>query len=356
MDQVLDRLIEVVADADDLEAQVRPLLELLQSVTGLESTYLTAVHLERDEQEIVFASNRAPERFEIPEGLHVAWGDTLCKRALDEGRPFCDDVAGQWGDSEAARELGVATYLSEPVRIGDGELYGTLCAASGERHEVPEQARRLLRMFAALVARQVERDQLLVRLRAERRAFATAAMTDALTGLPNRRALTEALTRALANAARGAPSVVVAFADLDGFKQVNDRFGHDAGDRFLTQVARRWRDGLRHRDPSGGRCRGAPRARRGARDRRLRPGRRPPRLRRSERGRRRLDRRRRGRRRGAAPGRPRDVRGQAGAGAQSLGACSRRVRRATIGRRADGPTDARARRRSARRTEHAPTR
>jgi diguanylate cyclase len=248
MDQVLDRLIEVVADADDLEAQVRPLLELLQSVTGLESTYLTAVHLERDEQEIVFASNRAPERFEIPEGLHVAWGDTLCKRALDEGRPFCDDVAGQWGDSEAARELGVATYLSEPVRIGDGELYGTLCAASGERHEVPEQARRLLRMFAALVARQVERDQLLVRLRAERRAFATAAMTDALTGLPNRRALTEALTRALANAARGAPSVVVAFADLDGFKQVNDRFGHDAGDRFLTQVARRWRDGLRDGD------------------------------------------------------------------------------------------------------------
>lgn len=248
MDQVLDRLIDVVAEADDLEAHVRPLLELLQSVTGLESTYLTAVHLDRDVQEIVFASNRSPERFEIPEGAHVPWADTLCKRALDEGRPFCDDVAGHWGDSDAARDLGIATYLSEPVRVGDGELYGTLCAASGDRRAVPEQARRLLRMFATLVARQVERDQLLARLRAERHEFATAAMTDALTGLPNRRALTEALTRALANAARGGTTVVVAYADLDGFKQVNDRFGHEAGDRFLVQVARRWRDGLRDGD------------------------------------------------------------------------------------------------------------
>ncbi|MFN2322307.1 MAG: GGDEF domain-containing protein [Trueperaceae bacterium] len=248
MDQVLDRLIDVVAEADDLEAQVRPLLELLQSVTGLESTYLTAVDLDRDEQSILFARNAAPERIEIPEGAHVPWDDTLCERALEEGRPFCDDVPGHWGDSDAARELGIVTYLSEPVRIGDGELYGTLCAASGDRVAVPEHARRLLRMFAVLVARQVERDELLTRLRAERHEFATAAMTDGLTGLPNRRALTEALNRALANAARGGTSVVVAFADLDGFKQVNDRFGHGVGDRFLVQIARRWRDGLRDGD------------------------------------------------------------------------------------------------------------
>lgn len=248
MDQVLDRLIDVVADADGLEAQVRPLLELLQSVTGLESTYLTAVHLEHDEQVVLFARNAAPERFEIREGQHVPWGDTLCKRAQDEGRPFCDDVAERWGDSDAARDLGVATYLSEPVRVVDGELYGTLCAASGDRHAVPEQARRLLRMFAVLVARQVERDRLLVRLRAERREFATAAMIDALTGFPNRRALTEAATRALANAARGGTAVVVAYVDLDGIERVNDRFGHDAGDRFLVQVARRWREGLRDGD------------------------------------------------------------------------------------------------------------
>ena len=172
----------------------------------------------------------------------------MCKRALDEGRTFCDDVAGHWGAAAAARELGIVTYLSEPVRVGDGALYGTLCAASADRRAVPEQARRLLRMFAALVARQIERDQLLARLRAERREFATAAMTDTLTGLPNRRALTEAVTRALSNAARGGASVVVAFADLDGFKQVNDRFGHEAGDRFLVQISRRWRDGLRDGD------------------------------------------------------------------------------------------------------------
>ena len=248
MDQVLDRLIDVVTEAGDLEAQVRPLLELLQMVTGLETTFLAEVQLEHDDMEIVFSSNRSPDRLAIPEGLHVQWHDTLCRRALDEDRPHCDDVAERWGDSGAARALGIATFMSEPVRVGDGELYGTLCAASGDRHEVPEQARRLLRMFAMLVARQVERDRLLLRLRAERHEFATAAMTDALTGLPNRRALTEAMTRALANAARGGTSLAVAFVDLDGFKDVNDRFGHEGGDRFLVQLARRWRDGLRDGD------------------------------------------------------------------------------------------------------------
>ena len=248
MEHVLDQLIDAVVDGEDLAGQVRLLLELIHSVTGLESTYLTTVDLAHDEQAVAYARNAAPDRLDVPEGARFAWGDALCKRALDEGRPFCDDVARYWGDSPAARELGIATYLSEPVRVGDGELYGTLCAASGERREVPEGARRLLRMFAVLVARQVERDRLLTRLRAERREFATAAMTDALTGLPNRRALTEATTRALATAARGGPTVLVAYADLDGFAQVNDRFGHEAGDRLLVQLAQRWRGGLRDGD------------------------------------------------------------------------------------------------------------
>lgn len=54
----------------------------------------------------------------------MPWHDTLCKRALDEGRPFTADVGQCWGDSQAAAALGIQTYASTPVRMSDGQLYG----------------------------------------------------------------------------------------------------------------------------------------------------------------------------------------------------------------------------------------
>lgn len=246
MDPFLDKLAAAVSDSNDLESLVRPLLGLLESVTGMESTYLTMVDLERNVQHIVFSRNT--QALNIPEGLEVPWGDTLCKRAIDEGRPYADDVSGCWGDSEAARELGIHTYLSEPVHVEAGELYGTLCAASGERIPVSQDTRRLLQMFSQLIARQLERDRLLVRLQDENRAFSRYALSDPLTGIPNRRALMDELARALANAGRAGTAVHVAFVDLDGFKAINDQHGHDAGDRFLMGMAEALVGGMRDGD------------------------------------------------------------------------------------------------------------
>ncbi|BEL02767.1 hypothetical protein Q0Z83_009580 [Actinoplanes sichuanensis] len=68
------------------------------------------------------------------------------------------------------------------------------------------------------------------------------ATHDLLTGLPNRAELWHHLDAALAAEQRaGRPSVVLLFCDLNGFKQVNDRLGHLAGDQLLTEVAARMR-------------------------------------------------------------------------------------------------------------------
>lgn len=71
-----------------------------------------------------------------------------------------------------------------------------------------------------------------------RRAVASRlAMTDGLTGLANRLAFDEALNHWIADAAAGGPGFVLVSIDLDGFKAINDAFGHAAGDAVLKTVA-----------------------------------------------------------------------------------------------------------------------
>ncbi len=135
-----------------------------------------------------------------------------------------------------------------PITLGDGEPLGTLCCASQELRPDDADARRLLRLFAFLIGQHIERERLLTELKQLNAALASAALTDSLTGLANRRALRDELERALARARRAGSLLLVAFVDLDGFKQINDRHGHDAGDLLLREAARRLQGGLRGSD------------------------------------------------------------------------------------------------------------
>ncbi len=71
---------------------------------------------------------------------------------------------------------------------------------------------------------------------------------DTLTGLANRRLFFDTVRRALARAARNRGTGAVLYFDLDGFKRVNDRLGHEAGDKVLKEVARRMNGCIREND------------------------------------------------------------------------------------------------------------
>ena len=236
MDPLLSRLSDSLASARSLEDLTRPLLEMLEEVTRMESTYLTRIDFQQSLQHVLYARNS--RQLEIPEGLAVPWGDTLCRRALQEGRFFTQDVPACWGDSEAAASLGIQTYVSVPVNLSDGVVFGTLCAASSKAAHLPQHAEKVLRLFAKLIAQQVEREQLLQALQQRNAQLTEMALVDSLTGVPNRRALYQELERLLAWARRSGRSVMVAYLDLDGFKQINDQHGHEAGDALLCAVAR----------------------------------------------------------------------------------------------------------------------
>ncbi|MGM0767287.1 MAG: GGDEF domain-containing protein [Pseudomonadota bacterium] len=156
MDFLLSHFARSLSGAENLEQLTRPILLLLQRLTGLESTYLTVIDEAKGTQTILYSENSGGLR--IPEGLTVQWFDTLCKRAMDEERFFTANVSELWGDSDAARELGLKTYLTVPVTRLDGGTYGTLCGASSESRQVDQDTFDVLKLCSELIAYQIARD------------------------------------------------------------------------------------------------------------------------------------------------------------------------------------------------------
>ncbi len=123
--------------------------------------------------------------------------------------------------------VGIIEFFCTELRLRDRavvEALGTVGGHIGELLGVLEERHALLRRLETL------------------------ALTDQLTGLPNRRAWEETLARELARAARDGLPVCIAVLDLDGFKRYNDDLGHLAGDRLLAQAADAWRTELRGGD------------------------------------------------------------------------------------------------------------
>jgi diguanylate cyclase (GGDEF)-like protein len=238
----LRQLATAVAGGHDLQALTRPLLRLLQDITGLESTFLTLIDPGADELVVAYAHNSGD--LLIPEGVTFSWQASLCRRSLEEGRPCVSDVPGVWPDAATARQLGITTYVSVPVRDAHNELVGTLCGAGSIPTTVGEHSVAVMTTFAHLLGAQLAREsahQLQAAhatvLEDRMTMLRDAAERDSLTGLCNRAGIYRWMHKALASVAADDQKLAVAFIDLDHFKNVNDTYGHATGDEILRRVA-----------------------------------------------------------------------------------------------------------------------
>lgn len=159
------------------------------------------------------------------------------------GEPvFVGDADGSPLVNQRLRQIaGGASYLFQPVLV-DGEPAGVLCVAWDE--PVAELGTRQTNLVA-LVAE--EAAAALQRLAAMQR-WEDAALTDSLTGIPNRRAFERRFGDVLRGAAADGQPLSVALMDLNGFKALNDTEGHAAGDRVLKECASLWSAELRPTD------------------------------------------------------------------------------------------------------------
>lgn len=246
IDPVLDRLATAVTECKDTESLVRPLLSLIEHLTGLDSVYLTHIDWQKQVQIVLWSKNA--HELVIPENLEVPLHDTLCQRAINESHFYEPDVPAHWADAHSAVDLGVRTYLSAPVKLADQEIFGTLCALGQHSVDVDESTLRIIQLFSELIARQIDRERLIAQLRRDNQEISAMALTDTLTGVANRLALRRELSRQLANAKRQGQIIHLAFIDLNNFKHINDHYGHEAGDQFLQAIATSLTRGLREGD------------------------------------------------------------------------------------------------------------
>lgn len=160
---------------------------------------------------------------------------SFCQHVVRAGRPFVVSDAREDPlvmDNLAVRDSNIIAYAGVPIRLEGGECIGAFCACDSSPREWSKADIETLRDLAAIAVDVLE----LHRIRRD------GGMRDALTGLPRRALFTERVKEMLVGGEMTGDVVHVVAVDLMAFRLFNEAWGHDAGDKILTEVARRFRD------------------------------------------------------------------------------------------------------------------
>ncbi|MEM1386632.1 MAG: sensor domain-containing diguanylate cyclase [Pseudomonadota bacterium] len=221
--------VRLIGDLNEWLQASRSQAELFEMVVGFLTRLLPAC----DGQIYIYANSR-----DVLDGV-ASWGnDSLLHDhihpedcwALRRGRTYSYGEAEIGFPCAHVGHDGLRPYFCMPL-LAHGETIGLLHLA--QREGVADSTFRASRRLAQLCAEQISMAIANVRMRDE---LQDQSIRDALTGLFNRRHLTDALRRNMARAASRDQTVALLSIDVDHFKKFNDNYGHDAGDMVLRAV------------------------------------------------------------------------------------------------------------------------
>jgi diguanylate cyclase (GGDEF)-like protein/putative nucleotidyltransferase with HDIG domain len=199
-----------------------------------------AIYIRRED--ILIPEHVSGDNFRLFASLRIPLGEGVSGWVANNRKPMVNgNPAVEPGYStEGGKYTTLRSALSVPLEGLDG-VVGVLTLYQLEKDAFTADHVRILLAVSSKMALSIE--NALKYQQAE-----SSATTDYLTGLPNARSLFLQLDRELARCKRGKQSLTLMVCDMDGFKQINDRFGHLEGNRVLKLFAQRLKESCREYD------------------------------------------------------------------------------------------------------------
>ncbi|WP_390624987.1 diguanylate cyclase domain-containing protein [Pseudorhizobium xiangyangii] len=139
-------------------------------------------------------------------------------------------------------------YAGAPLELDPGIIVGAFCILDTEPRDFPSEQVDDLRGFASIASGLLRLHRSKVIMSLAEKELRRAAMTDPLTGFYNRSALASHVDTALQASLAAGERFGALYLDMDGFKSINDRLGHSAGDEVLRLASERIKSVVRSRD------------------------------------------------------------------------------------------------------------
>ncbi|MDG4667042.1 diguanylate cyclase [Mycobacterium sp. 236(2023)] len=229
--KALLRISEAVLKADYFDEVLEVIAEQARTALGAASLSITRWEADRMAlRTLIVVGDLAPHEERWPvDNYYDAAPDSNIYSLLSQGIAYAnalDDPDCPPETAEALKYVGKESELAVPVMVGDS-MWGLIWATGSNGRRFDHGDKQLIQAIAAHAAVAIGRSEL----------FTTVwrfAFEDPLTGIANRRAVDQHLAEI--DWEKAYP--VALLCDLDGFKRINDRDGHPAGDQLLREVAR----------------------------------------------------------------------------------------------------------------------
>lgn len=190
----------------------------------------------KDKEQHILKVAKNKENIHINEGSHIPLHSAVCTRInFSKGKALVyADISKEESLIDLKRiyqSTNVNAYLGVPVILRNGEVFGTLCAVQEKATTFNDNSIQLIEKLAKMFSYYLELE--------------SKACRDHLTGCYNRYSLERFFQQ------HTREDGIILFLDLDGFKQINDKLGHETGDFVLKEVSLRIEEIIRGRTLSG---------------------------------------------------------------------------------------------------------
>ena len=214
----------------NLEELLVNVLDKVLEVTGAEVTGIFL--LDEKTKDLVLRAERGMSSSFVREVRVLSAGDGVLKQVLETGKPLLVEnisLDPRFNHHGTKKER-VQSFAALSIMAKE-KILGVMGVGSYGHLEFPDWEVRMLAIIANQIGMAIENAQLYEHA-------LELAFTDGLTGLYNRRYVMDQIEREFIRAQRSKAPLSLIMVDLDGLKEINDRFGHHVGDSFLKEVAR----------------------------------------------------------------------------------------------------------------------